>query len=130
MTAEQPALISRTAAHAAGKRFFFTGERCRNGHLDHRYVSTGGCVGCLKKFKPRLHPHNKDKRPLALEHLWVSRRCTPEQLAQLYTYLQQCVDVFEGSVLPPVCTVCNGTQYVPDPERTAQGAWMLCTACS
>jgi len=129
MTKPPPPIISREAAHAAGKRFYFTGEPCKHGHLAQRYTSTNGCVDCLRKFKPRVNAYSKDKVPFAVEALWVSKRYTPEQLAQLRAYLQTAADTFEAHALPPVCVACNGTRYVPKGAGSF-GAWELCTACA
>ncbi len=42
-------VISRTDARTAGFKVFRTGEPCRHGHKGFRYVSTKGCVDCLKE---------------------------------------------------------------------------------
>lgn len=42
-----PTVISRVDAHKQGLVKFFTGTPCKHGHLEERYVSTGGCKGCL-----------------------------------------------------------------------------------
>lgn len=43
-------IMSRTDAYKAGLKKFFTGRKCRNGHLSERYVSTQGCIACLRRF--------------------------------------------------------------------------------
>ena len=39
-------VITREAAMAAGLKRFFTGEPCKHGHVDERYVNYSGCVAC------------------------------------------------------------------------------------
>lgn len=41
---------SRKDAHARGETQFFTGKPCKNGHVSARYVSTGGCIECLRQY--------------------------------------------------------------------------------
>lgn len=41
-------LISKTNADAKGLKRFYTGKKCRNGHIDERYVKTGNCCSCGK----------------------------------------------------------------------------------
>lgn len=40
----------RKQAHDRGESVFFTGKPCKHGHVSHRYVSTGGCIECLKRY--------------------------------------------------------------------------------
>jgi hypothetical protein len=40
------AVASRREAEAAGAKTYLTGLACRNGHVAHRYVSSGACVEC------------------------------------------------------------------------------------
>jgi hypothetical protein len=42
-------LISREEAKMAGLTVYRTGNYCKRGHNDWRYVSTGNCLECLKK---------------------------------------------------------------------------------
>jgi hypothetical protein len=39
-------VISRSAAKAAGLKYFFTGKTCRGGHVDVRFVSSYECRTC------------------------------------------------------------------------------------
>lgn len=41
-------VISRAEAKAAGLKVYRTGQACRRGHTAYRYVSTGGCLECLR----------------------------------------------------------------------------------
>lgn len=127
MTRENPPIISRDAAHANGKRVYFTGEPCVRGHVATRYVSTNGCTECLKRYNRRVNPFSKDKVPADFSKLWRSRRLNEAQLLQLTKYLQQCIDTFESHLLPPVCATCTGTHFIPDPADMRR--WTLCPDC-
>lgn len=41
-------VISRADARAQGLKVYRTGETCTHGHRAYRYVSTGGCIECLR----------------------------------------------------------------------------------
>lgn len=51
-------VISRKDARLQGKKMYFTGKECVNGHVSERWVSTCGCDECLRVFVET----NKDKR--------------------------------------------------------------------
>lgn len=40
-------ILTRSDAITAGKSKYFTGKRCKNGHLSERYVVSCGCCECL-----------------------------------------------------------------------------------
>lgn len=122
-----PLIISRVAAFNNGKRMYFTGEPCRRGHVATRYVSTGGCTACAKRYDLRVHPYSKDKVPADFSKLWRSRRLNEKQQVALTKYLQECIDTFEAHILPPVCATCTGTHFVPDPQDLRR--WVLCPHC-
>lgn len=49
MMAEAPDMVvSRRDAKALGFSVYRTGAACLNGHMGWRYVSTGGCIDCLR----------------------------------------------------------------------------------
>lgn len=52
--------ISREDARAKGLKRFFTGEPCKRGHIDQRYVSTTWCVRCHKEDFKRWYDANPD----------------------------------------------------------------------
>lgn len=54
-------IVSREEAKTQGKKFFFTGEECKRGHKDYRYVSTAQCAACQKLHKKRYGELGKDK---------------------------------------------------------------------
>lgn len=49
-------IITRADARERGLARFFTGRPCKHGHVDERYVSTLGCVSCLRgRDKDRVY---------------------------------------------------------------------------
>lgn len=54
-----PQIINREEARAAGLNRFFTGKKCRKGHLAERRVSSGHCMVCLNKNKMVSHHRHK-----------------------------------------------------------------------
>jgi len=50
LMSEQPDIVlSRDEARAMGLKVFRTGKPCKHGHTGFRYVSTKGCIQCLKE---------------------------------------------------------------------------------
>ena len=50
LMADQPNIVlSRDEARALGLKVFRTGKPCKHGHTGFRYVSTKGCIKCLKE---------------------------------------------------------------------------------
>ena len=47
---ENHTITTRSAAAAAGYRYYYTGKPCKNDHLAQRYVSTGNCKACQKSY--------------------------------------------------------------------------------
>lgn len=41
--------MNREHAKYIGQGFYFTGQRCKRGHLSSRYVSSANCVECIEK---------------------------------------------------------------------------------
>ena len=41
-------LTLRQDAISQGKSVYFTGKPCKNGHIDQRYTSSGGCLECFR----------------------------------------------------------------------------------
>ena len=39
-------ITSRMEAASKGKLRYFTGKKCKNGHIAERYVANGACVTC------------------------------------------------------------------------------------
>jgi hypothetical protein len=41
-------ILLKADAIAQGKLVFFTGKKCRDGHIANRYVSNGRCIECIR----------------------------------------------------------------------------------
>jgi 5-methylcytosine-specific restriction endonuclease McrA len=52
---------TRKEAIASGAKRFFTGEKCRRGHVATRYASTGQCSECLKENERKWRTENPQK---------------------------------------------------------------------
>lgn len=80
------------AAFEAGKTRYFTGEVCKNGHIDERMISNGACVSCLRNQRNRYrvkHPETHLKaiakyKETHLELLRKRSRETQRRLRQAY----------------------------------------------
>lgn len=59
---ECPPIIPRDAAKAANLKRFFTGEPCAEGHIAERYVSTGACCECNKRYYRNWRAQNPERR--------------------------------------------------------------------
>lgn len=60
-------IISRKDAKAAGLKYYFTGEPCKRGHIDKRFVSSFWCMTCQRDKAANVY-----------------RRLTPEQRSREY----------------------------------------------
>jgi len=45
-------VCTRNDASIAGRKHYFDGKPCANGHISYRYVSTGACLECLRPPAP------------------------------------------------------------------------------
>ena len=52
-------IISRKDAHLQNLTRYFTGKECRNGHFAQRYVTTGSCSECLKRYTSSFRGQKK-----------------------------------------------------------------------
>lgn len=91
-------IIDRKSAFRAGLTRYYTGIPCKQGHLAARYVSSGACLECQNPYKQRRHPTRKDLEPYVCPKLWVPVNTTPEQFAQLESYLAKCIETFFAHV--------------------------------
>ena len=82
-----PDILPRSVALEQGKVRFFTGERCKHGHVAERYTSTGGCVDCVC---PKVPKNKTQGRNLG----WPGRalnfnsHLTPEEAAAAFRYIE------------------------------------------
>lgn len=122
-------LRTREEAAKLGRKLYFTGRPCTHGHTAPRYVTTGGCLGCLEKWKQASakNPHSHDLVPYTPAILWRSKRFTLEQLKGLDKYMQEAANAYAAHVLPPLCKACDGTLLVIDPVTKG---WISCEACA
>jgi hypothetical protein len=66
-------LISREEAKAAGLVRYFTGVKCRNSHVDERYLSTGTCITCHRNNMAKFREKHR-KQYNAASRDWMSQR--------------------------------------------------------
>jgi hypothetical protein len=58
-------LCSKSEAIRKGQKWYFTGDVCKNGHIERRYVNTGICYGCKRdrnKVNVNRYPEKKRLR--------------------------------------------------------------------
>lgn len=58
---DTPALISREAAIQIGRKTYFTGNPCPNGHLCERYVYQFKCMECTRVWNAKYHSSASEK---------------------------------------------------------------------
>lgn len=94
--------ISRAEASAAGLSFFFTGKRCKHGHLSQRYVSTGSCVMCIKAAGQETASRFR-KDAISRQRGHFSYPLHPDDVAAATAYCQG-LDLARGRMpfMPPV----------------------------
>lgn len=51
-------IITREDAKKIGQKWYFTGEPCKNGHVDKRYVNTGICYACKRNLNQKQNDEN------------------------------------------------------------------------
>lgn len=123
-------IISREEAASQGKKRYFTGQPCRNGHVAQRYVLNSGCLDCAHRFK-RLRAVNSfshDLVPFDAVTFWRSKRHTQESLKGLHAYIQGCIKHYDDLTLGPVCDLCTGSYRIP--RKVPMGIeWLPCPKC-
>lgn len=82
--------ISRVDAHKQGRRKFFTGKPCKNGHLAERYTTSGACTQCAQAFHKMPPGPSPELAPVVLPVVYLPS-VTPAQLDELGDYVAQCV---------------------------------------
>lgn len=83
--------MTRREAHALGLKRFFTGIPCRKGHLAERYVTTNGCVDCLRTFSKMPPGATSELKPMQPPIAYLPRGATLADMDALNDYLAQCV---------------------------------------
>ena len=76
---------TRAQAKVQGSRFYFSGQRCKNGHTAERYTSTGGCVPCQKAWHwaRSLDPEVAEKSRETSRWKMRARRADPVENAKI-----------------------------------------------
>lgn len=103
-------LISRTTAHTEGLPRYYTGISCKNGHVSERYVSTGGCIDCLNKYRDKYSRHSPTStltRWKPQDAFFVPVGLDAKQLIHLNACLQHWVVQWaaqQNIELPPMAT--------------------------
>ena len=76
---------TRGTARAAGRKRYFTGKPCCNGHTAPRYVTTGSCVKCAAETKVRPDsPRRKFIELTRAEYRLVDRRMRARLAMAIY----------------------------------------------
>lgn len=89
-------VISRDAAHALGKRHYFTGKPCLRGHTALRYVTTGQCTKCMLE-RQRQYTAATTKHYVARQQGHFTYPLHPDDHAKVLAYCQA-LDMSRGLV--------------------------------
>ena len=79
-------MTMRHEAAQAGKTTYWTGKPCKRGHLCDRYVSNGGCVGCLNPKRNHFPDDGAVFHPLPVLIVDRITREHAEELKKSITY--------------------------------------------
>ena len=71
---DHAAVISRECAKKGGRKRFFTGIPCKNGHTTERYVSGGQCCACLADAFRSYRASNLEKERTRRKSYYASTR--------------------------------------------------------
>ncbi len=68
-------IVSRSSAAAQGLTKYYTGNPCKNGHLNYRYVQSGTCSDCIREASngARASVQARTGAPLSPEQMAVRR---------------------------------------------------------
>lgn len=58
---EKKEIITRNDAIVQGKKHFYTGKKCRNGHDSFRYTNNGKCATCVNNRVKKYRNENREK---------------------------------------------------------------------
>ena len=62
-------IVKRADAKRDGLKFYFTGDPCKNGHIDQRFLICNGCRQCKKDAGRRWRHRNPDRK-VQLQSIW------------------------------------------------------------
>lgn len=100
--------MTRAAAADAGRKRYFTGTPCKNGHITERQTSNGGCTMCMNPLKAKAHQISRTTQPWQ-PTLHVPYWFVAEHFAALLPCLQQTIDA-------------NVTKWIADAEAARSAA--------
>lgn len=83
-------ITTRREAREHQSTYYFTGKACVNGHTEQRFVSTGGCKGCLRdsetankhKWRDARKAYRDRNRWRAVERNREWRRLNPDKVKE------------------------------------------------
>lgn len=73
-------IITRASAKRRGLSRFYTGNPCKHGHMEERYVSSGVCILCDRIKHIRWQQNNKEAHK---ERVYAWRRANPERSSEI-----------------------------------------------
>jgi hypothetical protein len=76
----------RRAAAQNGDKTYFTGVPCKHGHLVARYVTTGGCLECLRPIR-RVFPEGDREKVFQPPPILIRDPISREHADLLRTYI-------------------------------------------
>lgn len=98
-------IISRLNAANQGRRTYYLGTPCKEGHVSERYTSNGACLQCLQRFRrTTINPWTKQLSPYMLPPgYFVPTEMTPELHAELGEFMHRALEhwVNEKGLITP-----------------------------
>jgi hypothetical protein len=67
-------LMTRETAEALGLRKYFTGWKCKNGHVAERYTGSRHCVACVEAQSSAWAKHNREKARAKCRRYYLRNR--------------------------------------------------------
>lgn len=104
--------ITAREAFDAGKKRYFTGKECLNGHVAERMISNGVCVDCLAERRKLYVKQNiAHVRKLDKENHARMRKLNPEaeklRLSRFYAKKEAKRVEEAGRERPTICDICS-----------------------
>lgn len=110
----------RSRARRAGKKTYFTGRACVNGHVSKRSVSGGGCLECQRNRTAIYRATNRERNRPILAAYGRKRKGLPEPTRPE----------------PKLCEICDGPPngvgglHLDHDHRTGAFRGWLCSKCN
>ena len=82
-------IISKEVARTAGRKRYFTGRMCKNGHTAERYVFNGKCVECRAASKVRARNTGRTTEVRNQKRAKPCTCCTVGQRTAVYSEARQ-----------------------------------------